>query len=65
MFPLPLWRKLFLGTLLCLAVTACGKSVPIVDRPAPEFTLDLLEGGQLSISELRGKPVILYFFASW
>ncbi|MFN8221831.1 MAG: redoxin domain-containing protein [Gaiellales bacterium] len=33
---------------------------------APEFTLDRLDqAGQLSFSELRGKPVIVNFWASW
>ena len=32
---------------------------------APDFTLDLLDGGQLSLSELRGHPVVLNFWASW
>ena len=32
---------------------------------APDFTLDLLDGGQLSLSELRGHPIVLNFWASW
>lgn len=32
---------------------------------APDFTLDLLGDGQISLSELRGKPVILNVWASW
>lgn len=33
--------------------------------PAPDFTLDLLGGGQVMLSELRGKPVIVNVWASW
>ena len=32
---------------------------------APDFTLDTLEGGQLTLSELRGHPVVLNLWASW
>lgn len=40
-------------------------AVPEVGRPAPDFTLPALDGGRLSLSSLRGKPVVLNFFASW
>jgi cytochrome c biogenesis protein CcmG, thiol:disulfide interchange protein DsbE len=34
--------------------------------PAPEFTLERLDGkGELSLDSLRGKPVVLNFWASW
>ena len=34
--------------------------------PAPEFSLPLLESdGDLQLSELRGKPVVLNFWATW
>ena len=33
--------------------------------PAPDFTLRTLEGGQVRLSELRGKPVVLAFWAPW
>ena len=32
---------------------------------APDFTLDLLDGGQLTLSEQRGHPVLLNLWASW
>jgi cytochrome c biogenesis protein CcmG, thiol:disulfide interchange protein DsbE len=32
---------------------------------APDFTLDLLDGRQLTLSELRGHPVVLNLWASW
>ena len=32
---------------------------------APDFTLDLLGGGDITLSELRGKPVMINLWASW
>lgn len=32
---------------------------------APEFTLDLLGGGQVTLSDLRGKAVMVNLWASW
>lgn len=35
-----------------------------VGRPAPEFRLELPEGGHVTLSELRGRPVWLNFWAT-
>ena len=42
-----------------------GEHAPPVGRPAPDFTLPLLSGGTLNLHALRGKPVLLNFWASW
>jgi len=34
-------------------------------KPAPDFTLDALAGGQISLDDLRGKTVVLDFWATW
>jgi peroxiredoxin len=34
-------------------------------RPAPDFTLPLIDGGQLRLSSFRGKVVLLDFWATW
>jgi cytochrome c biogenesis protein CcmG/thiol:disulfide interchange protein DsbE len=36
-----------------------------VGRPAPDFTLPLFSGGTLNLHSLKGKPVLLNFWASW
>ncbi len=41
------------------------KPSPLVGSEAPEFTLNLFDGGQLKLSDLRGKAVLLNFWASW
>jgi len=34
-------------------------------NPAPDVTLEDLEGNKVKISDLKGKPVVLNFWASW
>lgn len=42
------------------APSIVGKSTP-----APDFTLEQLNGGNLKLSDLRGKAVLLNFWATW
>jgi cytochrome c biogenesis protein CcmG/thiol:disulfide interchange protein DsbE len=41
------------------------QSAPRAGFLAPDFTLDLLNGGQVTLSELRGKVVLVNLWASW
>jgi peroxiredoxin len=34
-------------------------------EPSPDFTLGTLDGGQITLSSLRGHPVLINFWASW
>ena len=34
-------------------------------QPAPDFTATTFDGQKLTLSSLRGKPVLVNFFASW
>ncbi|MBO2521817.1 MAG: hypothetical protein CW345_08450 [Firmicutes bacterium] len=36
-----------------------------VGAPAPDFTLETLDGGKLSLSDLRGKAVLINFWTTW
>jgi cytochrome c biogenesis protein CcmG/thiol:disulfide interchange protein DsbE len=37
----------------------------LVGRPMPSFTLRTIDGQTISTASLRGKPVVLNFWASW
>jgi thiol-disulfide isomerase/thioredoxin len=61
-----------LATLALLLATACDpvEAVPGAERgearePAPEFTLEKLGGGELALADLRGRPVLVDFWATW
>jgi cytochrome c biogenesis protein CcmG, thiol:disulfide interchange protein DsbE len=47
------------------ATATVTDSGPGVGRVAPDFTLPLLAGGNFSLAEQRGKPVVLNFWATW
>lgn len=61
--------KFFLSLLLIIPVvwvlvSLFDPSSPTVGRLAPAFTLKLIEGQELSLKDLRGKVVLLNFWAS-
>ncbi len=43
--------------------TAIGSLV--VGKQAPDFTLPMLNGTEVSLSQFRGQPVLINFWASW
>ena len=38
---------------------------PLIDQPAPDFTLKDLDGNSVALADFKGKPVIINFWASW
>jgi thiol-disulfide isomerase/thioredoxin len=56
------------GRLLGPPSTAAGVVVEgraVVGRPAPRVELPGLRGGRVRLADLRGRPVVLNFWASW
>ncbi len=62
---LKLKRHLLLILFPLMLITSCGKGQSLIGNKAPDFTLNMIDGGQIGLTELSGKPLILYFFASW
>lgn len=65
------WR-LALALAASLVAAGCKPVEAVPDAPrekageaAPEFTLEQLGGGELSLAKLRGKPVLVDFWATW
>jgi thiol-disulfide isomerase/thioredoxin len=49
-----------------LAVESSSGSVPASEAPmAPDFTVYTVDGEAVKLSDFRGKPVVLNFWASW
>ncbi len=44
---------------------AAVESIPLQGHPAPDFTLQTLDGKTLRLSDLRGNAVVLNFWATW
>jgi len=60
-------RSTLLLAVIAAAVLAgsCTRGLP-PEFLAPDFTLeDLYTGKEIHLAEYQGRPVLLYFFASW
>jgi len=59
----------FLSSLTGLAkasrLTTAKDSLPVLNRPAPEFRLKDTEGKIVSLSDFKGKVVVIDFWATW
>jgi len=51
--------------LFCASVIACSDGFP-PEFPAADFTLKSpLTDKQVGLADVRGKPVVIYWFTSW
>jgi peroxiredoxin len=58
------WSKVVLA--VALVAAACSAPSPRTEvRPAPAFDLPDLAGGRVSLESLKGKVVVLDFWATW
>ncbi len=56
------WVRVVLLSLFLLGMAA---SPPLVGGPAPPFNLKALDGQMINLSDLKGRFVILNFWATW
>jgi cytochrome c biogenesis protein CcmG/thiol:disulfide interchange protein DsbE len=66
------WGAAGLGVAILLSAMAWGLAHPasaptdaVLGRPAPDLVVKALDGQQVRLSDLRGQPVVLNFWASW
>ncbi len=60
-----MWHRRLALTLALLVAAACGNVPPPQLGPAPAFDLPDLGGGRTTLSSLKGKVVVLDFWATW
>lgn len=53
------------GLLVGWLLSSDSPEVAEVGQPAPDFTVEVIDGGTFTLSEARGQPVVLNFWASW
>ncbi|MFB9994187.1 TlpA family protein disulfide reductase [Deinococcus oregonensis] len=72
----PTWRRFVPPLLAASLVAVLGVALlrpshnatdggPLIGKPAPTFTLNTLDGSSLSLASLKGRPVVVNFWASW
>lgn len=71
----PTWTRFIAPLLAFLLVAGLGVALlkpktggdgdPMLHKPAPTFALKTMDGTTLSLDSLKGRPVVLNFWASW
>lgn len=57
--------KLLLMSLVLMFALSCTQGPP-VPFPAIDFSVeDVFTGEAIHLEELKGRPILIYFFASW
>ena len=58
-------KIILLFTLMTSSLLLFAKPEDLLDKPAPDFTLEDLDGDSVILSSFRGYVVLLDFFATW
>ena len=58
------WGTLFL-ILLVVAINMKTQGPLEIGKPAPDFVLETMEGDLIALADLKGKVVLVNFWASW
>jgi cytochrome c biogenesis protein CcmG/thiol:disulfide interchange protein DsbE len=61
---------IYIGSQIRLGVSPDPSTIvvgrdPLLDQPAPQIDLATVDGRQVALSDYRGRPVIVNFWASW
>ncbi|MDR1972021.1 MAG: TlpA family protein disulfide reductase [Treponema sp.] len=56
---------LLLGAALSAGAQAAANGAPAPGKPAPDFTFTAPDGRTVKLSDYRGKPLALHFWATW
>ena len=59
------WLTIVLEGVVLLSLLGMAGRPPLVGGPAPEIALKDLQGHEVKLSDLRGKTVLLNFWATW
>jgi peroxiredoxin len=64
---MPLLRFLLVAAMAisCLRPAQAQQNTLVSGREAPRFSLERLDGGRLELGDLRGRAVIVNFWATW
>lgn len=54
-----------IGLLVGWIVTGDSAAVAEVGQTAPDFTVEIIDGGSFTLSEQEGQPVVVNLWASW
>jgi thiol-disulfide isomerase/thioredoxin len=63
----PIFQRLVWLVVMSFLILACSlfDTSPLLNNAAPDFTLETLGGREVQLSQFKGKPVMINFWATW